>query len=328
MGKSISFYKMQHLGNDFIVFWLTDLLADYKHLFTADLSQWQSIARQLCQSKFGVGADGVILLLDLDLIEKHNLKALATLFATEYKAKYGFNLINKDGSIAEVSGNGLICSSKVILDKTPDSGSDPSNIMPFNILTSNRVIEIGVNTQGKFKVNLAIPEFDENFTAELMPIINQQFDDYKSLYQFNCLSVTPVNTGNPHCVIELGDLNLKDSRQFQVLAQIGESIQRLSIFPQGVNVEFVSILNKSEIALYVVERGCGPTLACGSGACASCAAMLKIHPLVSPVTVSMPGGQVQVDWAKQADSHVCLIGYPQTVFLGSVDISCLQSTKC
>jgi diaminopimelate epimerase len=128
-------------------------------------------------------------------------------------------------------------------------------------------------------------------------------------YELNCISM-----GNPHCVIFIAENeNLEDIE----LEKIGPAIENFVIFPKKTNVEFIKIGSANEIGMRVWERGCGETLACGTGACASAAASIvlgKIKP--KEVIVNLKGGILFISWSGKASDSVFLKGKVDYVFDG------------
>jgi diaminopimelate epimerase len=111
-----------------------------------------------------------------------------------------------------------------------------------------------------------------------------------------------VSMGNPHAVIEVADI---DAAQ---VARIGALLQAESAFPQSVNVGFAQPVSRDRIRLRVYERGVGETLACGSGACAAAAVLMRRGRLDREVVVSLPGGELDIAWPD--DTSQILMGGP------------------
>lgn len=122
--------------------------------------------------------------------------------------------------------------------------------------------------------------------------------------------VTAVSMGNPHCVTFVEDVE-----HFPV-AKIGPLIERHPLFPRRTNVEFIQVLSNEELQMRVWERGAGETLACGTGACASAVAAALNHRTGRKVTIHLPGGDLQIEWA--GDNHVYMTGPAEEVFSGTI----------
>lgn len=246
---SIDFTKMQGLGNDFVV-------------LEGPVQLGAEEVREICDRRFGIGADGVLIVTSGDPI------------AMEY--------FNADGSVAEMCGNGLRCVARYAYDLGWTSGPE------FEVSTHIGNRRVRVSPGGNLvEVELGVPRLDGARTIE---------DSEFAL----------VSVGNPHAVVFVEDPSLVD------VAGIGTSAQ--SEFPEGVNVEFVSIDGNS-LTMRVWERGVGETLACGTGMVAAVAAAADMHQLSLPVDVSVAGGSASVDLR---DGVAWLRGPADYVFTGSV----------
>jgi len=118
--------------------------------------------------------------------------------------------------------------------------------------------------------------------------------------------------GNPHCVIFTSDVDKID------LAGSGPSLERHKAFPNRTNVEFVEVLNRNNIKVRVFERGSGPTLACGTGACAALVASVLNKKTSRKVSVHLPGGKLKIEWTKS--NRVLMTGPAEEVYSGVVNI--------
>ena len=119
---------------------------------------------------------------------------------------------------------------------------------------------------------------------------------------------TAVSMGNPHCVIFVEDLAELDFYCY------GPLLEKHALFPRKTNVEFIQVQSRREMTLKVWERGAGPTLACGTGACASAVAGVLNELVDREVTVHLPGGDLLIEWA--ADNHVYMTGPASYTFRG------------
>ncbi len=270
----IEFSKLNGQGNDFI---LVD--ATVKKI---SLSKAQII--EMCNRNFGIGADGII------LVKKSN--------TSDLKMK----LFNMDGSIAEMSGNGIRCMARFAYDKKL------IRIKKLSIETLAGIKEIFLETEnkkvGNINVNMGIPEF----SPEKIPVKVKNKDEvfnHKIVIGSKKFFINCVSMGNPHCVIFLEDSeSLKD---FPV-NKWGPLIENHSIFPNKTNVEFVRIKNSRELDMRVWERGVGETLACGTGTCAAAVCAFKLKKINGNRTdVKLPGGKLNVFWSTR-DLNVYLKG--------------------
>ncbi|MHB1001768.1 MAG: diaminopimelate epimerase [Armatimonadota bacterium] len=274
----MEFVKAQGLGNDFIII---DCLSDVNIK-----TDWSDLAVRMCDRNFGIGGDGLILVLPSDT------------------ADYRMRIINSDGSEPEMCGNGIRCFARYLLDKglarTP---------MTVDTLAGIKTIDIvfqGALGTG-FRVNMGAPYLD---AAEIPVtgydgrVISKPLTVDGTVYDITCVSM-----GNPHCMIFTDDVDAIP------LEQIGPKIETHPAFPRKTNVEFVQVLNENEIRVRVWERGAGITLACGTGACASVvASVLNGKISREPAVVHLPGGDLTIEWNESDD--VFMTGPAQIVFTG------------
>mmetsp|Transcript_16369 Transcript_16369/g.44535 ORF Transcript_16369/g.44535 Transcript_16369/m.44535 type:complete len:208 (-) Transcript_16369:239-862(-) len=122
--------------------------------------------------------------------------------------------------------------------------------------------------------------------------------------------MTCVGMGNPHAITFVDDLDALD------LAAVGPLFEAHPVFPAKTNTEFVQVLSRSHLKMVVWERGAGPTLACGTGACALTVAAILTGRAERSCTVSLPGGDLQIEW-READNHIYMTGPAEQVFSGA-----------
>jgi len=234
-----------------------------------------SLAKKLCDRHFGIGADGLIGIKKVD-------------------GKYFMDYWNNDGSFAEMCGNGVRCTAHYII----------KNIINQNV--TNLIIKTGDGNKeldifyvddklSSVKVNMGTPTFIED--------IDVKVDD-------EIFSGSSVSMGNPHFIIFDKDLSDKN-----VLVK-GKIIENdVNYFANKTNVEFSKIVDKNSIDLRVWERGCGETLACGTGASATVVAGVLQNKLSDRVTVSLPGGKLIIQW--DGKGNLFLTGPSEFVFRGN-----------
>jgi len=121
--------------------------------------------------------------------------------------------------------------------------------------------------------------------------------------------VTCVGMGNPHAIVFVDDLDTLD------LAAVGPLFEKHPVFPKKTNTEFVQVLSPTHLRMKVWERGAGPTLACGTGACALTVAAVLVGKAERTCTVTLPGGDLRIEWS-EADNHIYMTGPAQRVFGG------------
>ena len=268
--------KMHGLGNDFVCL--------DRFLSTPDLEDYPELARSLCHRHFGVGADGLIVILP----------------STKADAK--MRIFNADGSEPEMCGNGIRCFAKYLYD----SGYVPKEEMTVETLAGILTVKLSVD-QGEAQmitVNMGQPKLK----PEEIPvkITGRQVVGEKLQVNGRTLVFTAVSMGNPHCVIFTPAF---EDLEFTAL---GPALEKHPLFPQKTNVEFVRVDNPSELTVKVWERGVGPTLACGTGACASVVAAVLEGKCERKVTVHLPGGDLYIEWG--LDDQVLMTGSAVYVF--------------
>jgi diaminopimelate epimerase len=282
----MKFTKMQGSGNDFI---LIDGVTNPAALNSVE--SWEDTAAALCDRHFGIGADGLILVLPSD------------------KADFKMRIFNSDGSEAEMCGNGLRCFSRFVwenklTEKDIISVETLAGIMVPAIIVENNVVKAVEVDLGEPHLKPAEIPFTgasgEEALAARLEATGQKF------------TITAVSMGNPHCVIFTEDVEKID------LEKIGPAIENHPAFPNQTNVEFVQVLTEKEIKVRVWERGAGATLACGTGAAASVVAASLNKKTERRVLVHLPGGNLLIEWNK--DNHVILTGPAEKVFVGEIEI--------
>ncbi len=264
----IKLTKMEGLGNDFVIF---------------DYDQWEKsgmpmneLAKKSCDRHFGVGADGMIVPAKSDT------------------ADIGWYFYNADGTTAQMCGNGMRCFAKYAYDNgLVDKKS-------FSVETGAGIIKPEILDNGMVRVDMGAPIFED---AKI------PFCGERRIGEFE---IFPVSMGNPHCVIVTAPaagaagvgLRQQDEQgstisgdTLEMAKKYGPQIENHPFFPEKTNVEFVKIISKEEIEMCVFERGCGITLACGTGACASVAACVCKGLTGRNVRVNLLGGTVTVEYA-------------------------------
>jgi diaminopimelate epimerase len=202
---------------------------------------------------------------------------------------FKFRIFNADGSEVEQCGNGARCVARYLYD------FDFTQKTELKLLCLAGIMKVKIH-RDLITVNMGQPRFlslpDETITIEDQTI-----------------SLNAVSLGNPHAVIFVDDT-------YSIpLEKWGQFLQKHPFFPQQVNVGFMQKLSQDHIRLRVFERGVGETLACGSGACAAVAVGIKQHDLDHRVTVSLPGGELMIEWNTD-DQNLYMTGAAETVFVG------------
>ena len=249
--------KMQGCGNDFVI-------VDYDEFIKLNMKITDA-AKMLCDRHFGIGADGLII----------------PNTSTE-DADIGWFFYNSDGSTAQMCGNGMRCFAKYVYDnKLVDKKM-------FSVKTLAGIIKPEILDDGFVRVNMAQPILE----PEKIPFIPNHNLNYKISVKNMIFEGNAVSMGNPHFVIFVAP----EDDVMEFAKEYGPIIETSVEFPEKTNVEFVKIKSYKKIELAVWERGCGITLACGTGACASVVAGILNGYIENSVEVQLPGGVVNVIW--------------------------------
>jgi len=276
---------MHGLGNDFILIDCLDKeLGNHSYL--------SNLSKKLCDRHFGIGADGLILILPS---EKTDLQ---------------MKIYNSDGTEAQMCGNGIRCFAKYAYENKIISK------IKFTIETLAGIITPELIFKGKeisgIKVDMGIPKLERKeipMEGENAPtVVNETLKiDSKTIFQITCVSM-----GNPHCITFVNDI------QSIPVEEIGPKIENHPLFPEKTNAEFIQVLNKQEINFRVWERGAGETLACGTGACAALVATILNKKTDREAIIHLPGGDLDIQWAD--NGHVYMTGPAELAFKGKMEI--------
>lgn len=278
----MEFTKMHGLGNDFIV-----VAGETK--LPENASQ---LAAQLCNRFFGIGADGLVYILP------------------SQKADFMMRIINSDGSEAEQCGNAIRCVAKYVYDHGMVNKEDVTiETIGAGVQKVKLTVEAG-------KVNAVRVDMGEPIlqgtrvptTVDLDVVKDHPIEVDGREFRF-----TAVSMGNPHCVIYVDDAVNFDLQTW------GPKLETHPMFPKKINVEFVTVKSRNFADMRVWERGAGPTLACGTGACATLVASVLNGLTERTATVSLKGGELLIEWDER-DNHVYMTGPAQQVFKGTVNV--------
>lgn len=246
--------------------------------------QREELSKRLSDRHFGVGGDGVIYI------------------GSSSKADLEMIMYNADGSRGRMCGNGIRCVAKFALDK----GLVRENKM--KIESMGEVYEVEVLSD-MVRADMGAPKFLPNqipFQYDWPLALNVPMEVAGVTYP-----VTVLSMGNPHAVVLVDDL---DNAPVKTLGPI---LEKHSLFPEGVNVEFVKVEDEGHISMRVWERGSGETYACGTGACASLITCVLNGLTDSEVDVKLLGGVLFVKW-DMVEKRVLLTGPAKRVFEGYI----------
>lgn len=262
--KTIKLTKMQGLGNDFVI-------VDYTEYERTCLTM-PELAKKLCDRNFGVGADGMIIpMLDSKI------------------ANIGWYFYNSDGTTAQMCGNGIRCFAKYAKDNNLVATNK------FSVETLAGIITPEILDDGNVKVNMNKPILEPVKIPFRGKCIKENITVKDKTFELNTISM-----GNPHCVIFAeGEEDL-----LEMAKTYGPDIEKHELFPEKTNVEFAKVISRNEIDMRVWERGCGITLACGTGACATVVAGILNNLTEAKVKVNLLGGPLIIEWqGSQANTN-------------------------
>lgn len=270
--------KMQGCGNDFVIL-------NYEE-FKKMNCEMPEAAKKLCDRNFGIGADGLII--PNTCVEDSDI---------------GWFFYNSDGTTAQMCGNGMRCFARYVYD------NKIVNKKEFTVKTLAGIITPKILDDDQVCVNMSKPILE----SEKIPFIPNHNLNYKISVKNRIFEGNAVSMGNPHFVIFIKD----DENILALAKEYGSIIENSVEFPEKTNVEFIKIKSRKEIELCVWERGCGITLACGTGACAAVVTGILNNYLDNSVNVKLLGGLVNVAWQgskENTDENVLLSGPAEYVF--------------
>jgi len=289
----MKFTKMHGTGNDYI----------YIDCFLETVENPEELAVKLSDRHFGIGGDGIILILPSQI------------------ADCRMDMYNADGSQGRMCGNGIRCVAGYLFDHRRVHGPEVtvetlSGIKRLKLnLENNSIVDITVDMGAPILVPKQIPVQPEQIPvrwekAKKDPsgfIVSEPIEIEGGTWLVTCVSM-----GNPHAVIFVDDVAAAP------VERVGKILEHHPAFPEGTNVEFIEMVNDSTIKMRVWERGSGETLACGTGACASVVACVLNGKTKREVCVKLTGGDLKIFW-DETDGSVYMTGPAKQVFTGEVD---------
>ena len=284
----MKFTKMHGCGNDYVY-------VDCTKEVIPDIA---ATAVRVSDRHFGIGSDGLILIKSSEV------------------ADFEMDMYNADGSRGKMCGNGIRCVAKYVYDhgltnKTEITVDTQAGIKTLQLtVCDGKVSKVRVDMGEPVLIPQEIPVkasvlglADDRREA----IVAQPFTVANSSYDITCVSM-----GNPHCITFIDE----DVRSFPLEA-IGSLFEKHELFPEGVNTEFVNIIDKEHLRMRVWERGSGETLACGTGACAVAVASFLNGFTGRKVDVELMGGHLEIVY-DAATNHVFMTGPATEVFSGDI----------
>lgn len=274
------FTKMHGCGNDYV----------YVNCFVESVSSPEQLARAVSDRHFGIGSDGLVLILPSDT------------------ADCRMRMFNPDGSESEMCGNAIRCVAKYVYDRNIIH----KPVITVETLAGIKTIEVHTDENDiarTLTVDMGAPVTEASevpVTAETSPVTDLMLSAYGREFRFTCVSM-----GNPHAVTFISE----DVSGFEV-EKYGRVFECDEHFPRRANIEFAETVSPTHLKMRVWERGTGETLACGTGTCATVAAacLNGICPC-EPVRVELLGGELVIEW-KESDGHIYMTGPAEYTFEG------------
>lgn len=275
----MKFTKMQGCGNDYV----------YINCFEEDVKNPNELAIKMSNRNFGVGSDGLILVMPSNI------------------ADCRMRMFNSDGSESEMCGNGIRCVGKFVHDK---------NIVKKDVITVETLS--GIKTLQFFKdennmvLDVKVNMGEPIFNPKDIPVIsdeeivkNLKLKAFDKEFIFTCVSI-----GNPHAITFVEDVDNFDVDKY------GSILESDPAFPKRANIEFVEVIDNNNLKMRVFERGSGETFACGTGTCATVvASFLNNKCNRENVNVKLLGGTLNITWSEE-DNNVYMTGPARFVFEG------------
>ena len=248
------FCKYHALGNDYLVLDPSD--------FAWELNSFK--IQRICHRNFGVGSDGIL------------LGPLET-----KEGDFGLRIFNPDGSEAEKSGNGLRIFSRYLWDQGLVKDK------PFTVMTPGGRVESTVRDRGR---SVTVKMGPVSFDSARIPVEGQRREvlNETMVLEGKALRFCAATVGNPHCVVLREKVSEEEARR------LGPLIENDSRFPNRTNVQFMKVLDRSNIQIEIWERGAGYTLASGSSSSAAAAVAHRLGLCEGHITVHMPGGELDI----------------------------------
>lgn len=272
----IKFTKMHGLGNDYI----------YINCLEGAPRDPSALAVEMSDRHKGVGADGIILIMDSNV------------------ADFKMRMFNADGSEGKMCGNASRCIGKYVYEQ----GLTDKQIIKLETLSGIKILSLDVKA-GKVDavtVDMGEPVID----SQLVPVVSELPSVINATVSTSAgdVKINAVSMGNPHGVVFVDNLDNVD------VHRLGRELEVHPMWPDRANIEFAEVVSPQRIRMRVWERGSGETLACGTGACATAVAAAINGLTDREVAVELLGGTLEIDWGD--DGHVYMKGGATTVYSG------------
>ena len=282
----LQFSKYQGLGNDFLIVDQRQGASNHGKPVRSERLDGEQ-ARHLCDRRFGVGADGLILALP-----------------PEADGEVRMRIFNADGSEPEMCGNGIRCLARFLADR---DGDRPGRSWRIETLAGLMVPEL--LPDGCVRVDMGPPFLEPDAVPTTLPIGSHGLPEGVLELLGQSVPVAAAGMGNPHVIVPVEDVTSVP------LEDLGPALEVHPVFPARTNVHVVQRLADDHLVMRVWERGAGPTLACGTGACATLVAFHRLGLSGRQARLDLPGGSLQIHW-DEATGHVFMAGPAEAVFDG------------
>ena len=271
------FTKMEGCGNDYI----------YINAMEEEVRNPEMLAVAMSERHFGIGADGLVLILDSDV------------------ADFRMRMFNLDGSEGEMCGNAVRCIAKYVYER----GLTDKEEITLETLGGIKVLRLHIQNGVVIAVTADMGEpilaADKiPVRSEKEPVIGEKLHISDQDFAFTCVSM-----GNPHAVTFVEQVAQFPVEKYGSLAEIHP------IFPKKANIEFAQVIDRTHLSMRVWERGSGETLACGTGACATLVAAVLNGLCERKVRIQLLGGTLEIEW-READNHIYMTGPARFSFDG------------
>ncbi len=287
----MQFVKMHGTGNDFVVVANGTASAPTG---TGNRPDWGAAAARLCDRHFGIGSDGVLLLLPSDV------------------AAFRMQMFNPDGSESEMCGNGIRCVAKYAVETGfAKLSGGPKAGMRIETLAGIKTVWPVMDASGsvhEVRVDMEPPELAPHRVPVAVDGDGPVLDHLTTIAETE-LRLSFVSMGNPHAVAFI-----EDPVDHFPLERIGPIVEHDALFPNRTNFEVVNVLAPDRLRARVWERGAGLTMACGTGACAVMVASRLKGLVGDSATIELPGGELFLEW--DGAGPVYMTGAVERVFEG------------
>lgn len=276
--QKIAFTKMQAYGNDYV----------YVNAISQTIADPNELARRVSNRHFGIGSDGLVLILPSD------------------RGEFRMRMFNPDGSEGEMCGNALRSLSKFVYDYGLTRKTE------FFVETRGGMQHVWLQVEDGTAVNITADIGAPRLTPGEIPVRTDlpEFVDQSVQVLDRTFRITAVGWGNPHCVMFVDDVNALAVEKY------GPAIEhKTDLFPSKTNVTFAQSVDRSHLKIREWERGTGETIGCGTGCCTAVTAAVRLGLCGRQVDVEQPGGVLHVEW-REDTGHMVMTGPSHIVFEG------------